>query len=199
MARDFFISGETLVRVKGSTNGALQTASVQDLGLAEEGIVITPRFVRKEIFIDEFGPEIPVELMSLLADVTVSMTLIQFDPVVLDACLSEAMGGPAPEGTNTPGNYAGIFKAAGSMLGRNSEIFENGCHYISLNLLSPVLNYPWRFFTSTLTDDPVSIPLGTKRSAVALKWRCIPYQLAGNDEENDTSASNGIWDHELDT
>mgnify|MGYP001608992929 FL=1 len=91
MARDFIINGETLVKVKGSSSSSISTLS--ELGLAEKEVTISPRFYHSEMRADDFGPNIPPEVMWMLADVQIAMTLVHFDRAVLEACISESMGG----------------------------------------------------------------------------------------------------------
>lgn len=172
MSRDFYINGETLVKVKGM--GALsdpdldpETAKVWELGLADKGIRVSPKFVHKNIHITEFGPDVPVETLWMVSEVTIEMTLINFDSDVLSRCIRESMGGATEEGE---------FGAAGLPMGGGVDSFEVNHHYISLGLTSPVLEEPWRFPYSLLTQDPFEWPLGTKASAVDLVWRAIPYK-----------------------
>lgn len=203
MGRDFIINGETLVLVKGV--GALRSDSpatpvLKELGLAEGGIIISPRFIRQDIHTDDFGSTIPAEVMNLLAEVRISMTLIHTDIEVLEQCIIEAMDGGFIDG-GSEGELAG----AGALMGRGKDLFgvdpddrSNDCHYISLNLTSPVLNRPWRFPTAYLADDPVEIPLSATASAYQVTWRAIPYKKSSPTTEA-TSIGLSLWDHTLDT
>lgn len=179
MARDFHINGETLVRVRGGahlTSGlvgnAYAIATVAELGLTSEAIQITPRFFHKDINVDDFGPNIPPEVMYNLADVTIRMTLVHYDKWILTTCVAESMGGAS---TIQRSGGEGIVRAAGSLMGNNQTHFASGWHYISLNLASPVEEFPWRFPSCYLSEPPINIPLSTEKSAVALTWRAIPY------------------------
>lgn len=135
------------------------------------------------------------------------MTLIHFDLDVLDRCIAESMAG----GT------AGTFEPAGTPLGGGNEAFTTGCHYIGLNILSPVLNYPWRFLHTHLGETPFETPMGVRASEVDLLWRAIPYvpivELTTTPAPTGTATttpapgwqfqelkSSGVvlWDHELD-
>lgn len=187
MSRDFQINGETVVRTKFGAHlpssisnysppGATSPSSnLSELGLASEGIRITPRFVHKDINVDDFGPEIPAEVMWLLADVNIRMTLIHYDVSILDFCLSESMGGTFLGGAPGLFDFAGIMQPAGSFLGNYVPYLLSGYHYTSLNLTSPALNFPWHFPAAYLTGPPIELPLGTQASMVELNWRAIPY------------------------
>ena len=122
----------------------------------------------------------------MLADVHIRMSLVHFDKDVLSACISESMAG------GDEGDLAG----AGTPMGGGAGLGADGNHYISVNLLSPVLDNPWRFLACYLSEQPVQYPLGTERSLVALNWRCIPYGLVAAETK---SANTILWDHELDT
>ncbi len=154
-----------------------------DLGLAVDKITVTPRWKHEGIKVDDFGPDIPPELMWNLADCNIRMRLIHYDQAALQICLAESMGGsvfgffapgrPAPAINQGP--IDGLMAGAGSMMGNNLPVLSSGNHYISLNILSPVLNVPWTFPTAYLDAQPVVIPLGTEASIVDLSWRAIPY------------------------
>ena len=201
MVRAFQINGATLVKVKGG--GALASPSLpnearlRELGLAADKIEIVPKWRHEEIHVDDFGPNIPVELQWMLAEVMIRMRLIHFDDTILTACITESMGG----GTE------GVMAPAGRPMGAGKAMFQPGNHYMSLNLLSPVLNKPWRFKSCLLVTEPLSTPLGTEAIAVDCMWRAIPYALAGAGYNLAAGAgvpgelvSSGtvLWDHTLD-
>ncbi len=189
MVRDFVVNGETLVQVKGGQHlSGNQIAIVSELGLASEGIRISPHYFHTPINADDFGPNVSPEMQWQLAYVDIDMTLIHTDAYVLDVCMAESMGGTIPisgavvssgafSGTLIDGvmQRAGILNPAGTLLGNGCEILRSGCHYISLNLTSPVLDYPWRFRHSYINGQPLEIPLGTSVSLYRVNWRCIPY------------------------
>lgn len=205
MDRDFVINGETLVRVKGgmhtSTFQSGNISTITELGLTTDQIRVIPRFIHKDIRVDDFGPEIPAEVMQYLADVIIKTNLIHYDPIILDTCLAESQ-------TWATGTFAGTLAPAGSVLGNNLPLFSSGCHYISLNLSSPVLGLPWRFPTSYLTGPPVEIPMGTDATIVKCNWRAIPYTTSlpsvispGTGVIFDGSANSSgrvLWDHKVD-
>lgn len=173
MTRAFQINGETLVRVRGGAHmSGVAIGTVSELGLASESIQVIPRFVHKDIKCDDFGPDIAADMMTQLADVTIRMQLIHYDRDVLDICMDESMGG------GRGGVFirnAGVLPPAGTILGGLKPLFASGNHFISLNLASPQLVYPWRFPAAYLTGQPLEIPLGSKSSIVVAEWRAIPY------------------------
>lgn len=266
--RDILINGESLVTVKG--NGALAASgssspSLWELGLASDPIRITPKFVHEDVHIDDFGPQIPVETIWMLAEANIRMTLMHFDIDILDRCIVESMAGGAFVGAMNPNvgffpssglqgvwNYASGFRPsgatsvapifnsgfivsgivvsgtavsgyigaalpafagalapAGTMMGGGVPFGVPGNHYISLTVRSPMAQFPWRFRTCYLADRPVEIPLGTKRSAIMLNWRCIPYVTYKYTTQPSTGGGSGttvvasellssgviLWDH----
>ena len=199
MARDFHIAGEAMVSVKqGSPAGAIATLS--QLGLAVGGIRISPTFHHLDIHTDDWGGGVPAEVMWMLCDVHIDMTLIHYDRTLLETCVQESMGGAISDGT-----LIGAGKPMGGL--QSAGLASN--HYIRLNLASPVDGRPWRFLSAYLAHRPLEMPLGTKASEVRLNWRAIPYQALNTAEGLPTSTyANGnelksagvvIWDHTLDT
>lgn len=160
MARDFFINGETMVYCKNSALGGLQ-----QLGLSDNQISVSPSFKFLEIQVNAWGDE-PPEVQFMLASVDISISLVHFDRALLDICISESMGG-APS--------VGQLPRAGARMGNNLPLQTAGNHYIQLSLSSPVGNKPWNFLACYLSENPVEFPLGNERSIVSTKWHCIPF------------------------
>ncbi len=190
MARGLFINGETMVAVKGCSNSNI--AALSQLGLSVDQIQVTPRFNRDDVKANAWG-QAPFETQFMLLDLTVSMTLVQFDYGVLQTCIEESMGGLQAGVTQE-----GQMPRAGTLLGNAAPLQSATNHYISLNLYSPVAGNPWRFYACFLADTPYVFPLGTERSQVVLNWRCIPYS---QDPWNngDGAAGQILYDHILDS
>lgn len=165
MARHYFINGESMVAVKGASNTGI--GSLQNLGLAEGPIQWTPEFSHLDVKIDAWGNTFPNDVQWMLACVNISMTLVHFDPAILDICIAESMAGASAAGT---------LQRAGILMGGNGIArFSPGNHYIGLNITSPVEAKPYCFLHCYLAQSPVVFPLGTERSLVQLNWRCVPY------------------------
>lgn len=180
-----------------------QASTFAELGLAEEKVYIRPDYRHRQLIQNDFGPDIPAELHWMLAAVDIQFTLIHYDKNVLDYCMSESMGGTINLGGVQ--QFAGILQPAGVTLGRGLFPQESGCHYISVNILSPQLAFPWRFRTTYLNIQPVEIPLGTERSAVMCNFRAIPYipletvfSQQGTPQLDAVSSGIVLWDHQLD-
>ncbi len=171
MPTDFYINGEAMVSVKGGEqySGNL-VGNLTQLGLSVGDVTVSPRFVHKSLYCDDFL-DVPADEQWRLADATIQMTLVFFNSDVLDICIKEAMAGGAGS------TVAGRLGPAGTMMGGQRAIFASGNHFISLNIASPQASQPWRFPASHLAEQPVIWPLGTKRSLVQLNWKAIPYQV----------------------
>lgn len=223
MPRDYYINGETLVRVRFGDQVPSSISNIDclggnctnlsELGLTSESIQITPNYYHRDIHIDDFGREVPAEVMAMLSDCNIQMTLIHYDPDILDVCLSESLGGSAlGYAVRTDGTLA----PAGSMLGGYKGFLTSGYHFISLNLV-PGTNFvgganealDWRFPAAYLTGPPMRLPLGTKKSLTVLNWRAIPYprpqfsitiRPGGSTVTQKELVSSGVilWDHDLD-
>lgn len=189
MARDFFINGESLVLVKGRQDQSV-LASLQQLGLSDDRIRVSFQTKHRDLTVDAWG-EAPPDVQWKNTTGTVSMTLIHFDPTVLEACLLESFAG----------NGTGLGRA-GQRMGNNQPRFgpggAGGNHYIGLNIVSPVAAVPWRFYFAYLAEQPLEWPLGTEKSIVQLNWRIIPYTQ--DPYGNGLGSSNTpFYDHTLDT
>lgn len=196
MTRGFVTYGEAMVYVRGPEGSIIE--EITELGLCSESIRITPRYNHLDILTDDFGPSVPVEVLSNMADAKVSMTLVHFDWNIVDYCMYLAMGGTGP--VNDEQDYDGSLSQAGSPLGFGKPMYDPSNHYVSLYLrsatetLSPPTNVPYRFICSYLDGQPLEIPLGTERSLLQLSWRVIPYRPFTGDE---ISSEGGLklWDH----
>ena len=187
MARDFFINGESMVAVKGNVNTSF--SSLTNFGLSLGPIRVSLDFRFREINIDAFGGEIPVDVQYMLSGATVHMDLINIDRDLLDAVLRESMGG-----VSTIGQVG----RAGTRLGGGNARFAAGWHYVGLNILSPIGNKPWRFYAAYLMGTPLEITLGTEKSSHSMAFRCIPY--ATDPWGGGTGAANvPLWDYTLDS
>jgi len=189
MSRNYQISGESMVYVKGDPNSGI--ASLSELGLPYDAIQVTVNPLHKDVKLDAWGGETgpPNDIQVMLADVTLVINLIHYDPNILDACMRESMGGTATIGTVT---------RAGRLLGGGVARLTVGNHFIGLNIAAPQSGKPYRFYTAYLTTNPVMIPLGTEKSIVKTSWRAIPYST---DPWGSGSGASGaiIWDNVLDT
>ena len=190
MARDYYINGEVLVRVKGKVGSSI--ATIQQLGLTDrDGIVqITPQYIHEDIPVDAWG-DAPPEIQFFLGTMNVSMTLVHFDQAILEECLRLSQAGPTTAGT---------LPRAGTRMGGGASRFAAGNNYIGLNLTAPANAQPWRFFFSYLTGPPVVWPLGTRRSHVRLNWRVIPYTTDPYQDGSFAASTNVVlWDRNADT
>lgn len=186
MALVIFENGPTLVQVKGHAGTAISALS--DLGTSEDQVTWSPRFFHDDVIVGgTYGPNVPADLQFMLADAIITMNLVYFDIAILEACIREANAGSSAVGT---------MPRAGTLMGGQIARFTSGNHFIGLNFTSPVEAKPMRFLASYLTGQPLSFPIGPKRSVVQLQWRAIPYP-----EGNIFSGSAGIklWDNTLDT
>ena len=181
--RDFQINGESLVRVKfgahwtsglATLSGVPQPSNpgVYELGLALDAVRIIPKYVHSDIFVDDYGPEVPAEVLANIAECQIRMNLVNYNKNVLDVCLSESLGG-RPIGIS--GAYMGMMAGAGIPLGNGRPLGASGCHYISLNILSEQLDFPWRFRASYMPVRPLELPLWPQYSKAAVEFRAIPY------------------------
>ncbi len=184
MPRDFFINGETLVKVKLGDQVIGQVPSIGsggsnvalELGLTSQPLRISPSFHKKDLRTDDFGPDAAPDVQHTLAHVTINMTLVHYDPDVLSLCVQEglAVGGEGAVGANPL--LDGVLAGAGTPMGKGLPMFASGNNLISLNILSEQGGNPWHFLSCFLDDSPFVLPLGAEHSQVVLTWKAIPYQ-----------------------
>ena len=199
MGRNLVINGEAMTWVKfgkhiGITNSVPGVSGSQvlfELGLASEEIRVTPKYNHMDLPADDYGRETSPETLWMGAECNVQMTLVHYDPYVLDAIMNESMGG------FELGEDPGVLAPIGRPMGANVPMYSSGNHYMSLNILSPVQDMPYRFRTGYLTGPPVEIPLGTSRTLAKLNWRFIPYARPNASGEVYSSGV-VLWDRELD-
>ncbi len=188
MPRDFVINGPALVRVKSNSGSAIPVAT--DLGLSPDPIQFSVNYRHTDLSVDAYGGQngIPPDVQWMGGDITLPMTLVHFDPVVLAECMRLSMCGSAGDG---------IMREAGRRMGNNTARFGVGNNYISVSITSPDLGYPWRFLTCYLNGTPMMFPVGVERTGVILSWRAIPYAI---DPYGGGTGSEGVvlYDHNLD-
>lgn len=174
MARDWYINGEALVKVSNAALGG-----VQELGLTDSPIHISPTFHHLDMRVDAMGGQAPPETQFMLMEARITMSLIHFDYGVLNSCIQSSMAGAPAVGT---------MPRAGSLMGNSVALGASGNNLITLGITTPVGPAPWKFYACYLTDFPW--PLGTEKSVVQLTWRAIPYTV-------DPVTADGIvvWDH----
>lgn len=210
MARDFYINGPSMVKVKVGAHIPLSGSFIDgrfvELGLTTDSIQIAPVFRHRDVYADDFGPTTPAEVMSELAEVRIGMNLVHYDSEVLNVCVSESLGATM----FSPGPVAdydfGALPPAGSLLGNYCQPLESGCRFVSLNIIpgdgSDALG--WRFPTSYLHEQPWVLPVGVKASYAELSWRAVPYRvpalLNGSPNYSGEIVSSGatLWSHTLD-
>jgi hypothetical protein len=194
------------------------TGNLYDLGLAVKEVRVTQSFLHEDLNTDDYG-KIPVDVLWRGSTCNVNMTLIHYEPTVLDVCMSESMGGVNAVNLGQNLDPAGLMQPFGTPLGAFLGPAASGNHFISLNILSPVMLWPYRFPFSYLSETPAVTPLGVGVQLVELNWRAIPYQVPlGEPEEQQISddeigfaqpavlwsgeiISSGavLWDHVTDT
>ncbi len=197
MTRSFIVPGETLIAVRGGAHmSGGPIGDVSELGLAVEEVRVIPQFSLKDIRVDDFGPDVPAEVMWMLASVRIQATLIHFDSEVLDTMLDETMGGP---GFNVVAQDLiirrnRILAPGGLLLGGRKPMYASGNHFFSVTLNNTFYGSgnPWRFRKCHLMETPVIFPVGTNAQACEINIRAIPYwspvtvSVAGSGEGQST-------------
>src|SRR4051812_41229379 len=111
-----------MVSVRGGAHLSGVMSRPTQLGLAEKGILVRPNWWHRDLHYDDFGLNIPPEVMWMLADVSIRMRLIHYDQIILDTCMIEAAAGGAFSVTS----FAGLLNPMGSLMGNNLPLFASG-------------------------------------------------------------------------
>lgn len=192
MPRSFVVTGETMLSVKGGQHySGLPIALVSQLGLSLGNVTYTPTFKTRDMIVDDFGPNVPAAVQTMMSEIIVSTTLVNYDEDVLNILMDEAMGGGGWAFTQ---GAAGSFTGQGKPLDGGRNIFMSGNHMISLNILNMStltavnngVNVTGVATTSGTINtirvrnayllNQVQFPLGNKVQAVNVQFRGLPYQ-----------------------
>lgn len=173
MARDYFINGESLVKVSNQAIGG-----VQELGLTDSPIQLSFQPHHMDIRVDAMGGQVPPDIQFMSMEARISMSLIHFDLSVLNACIS----------ASNAGGGLGTMPRAGSLMGGGVALGAAGNNYITVGITSPVAANPFKFYACYLTDYPW--PLGTEKSVVHITWRAIAYAV-----DPQTALGVVVWDN----
>lgn len=164
-----------------------------ELGLSTEPIRIIPKLRHLDIRTDDFGTDVPAEVLSNCLEAYVMMQLVHFDRDILEICVAEANGGMGfrnPDGT--PAISMGVCGSAGTPMGGGKPLGDPANHYTML-FLECLEGQPWRFPSCYIMGDPFEIPVGTAATIVQLAWRAIPYKpLIGGASNPDRGQINSI-------
>lgn len=204
MARSYTIYGEHIVKIySGSTNFTFTETSGQivELGLTDNITRIQPIFHHQDIHVDDFGNKAPAEVMSMMAECRIEMTLVHYDPTVLSCCLWDAKGF---NGIGTDLGFEalneGACGAAGTLMGGGRDVGHEDNRYSELFLIFPKTDevtmsqrQPYVFHACYLDSRPLEIPISTERSLVKLSWRAIPYDTFASGSNEIRSSGSIIW------
>lgn len=140
--RDFEVIGETLVKVRcgahlsgvwhsGQTIGddlggrGKTLHLVNELGLTDGPIKISLIGHHEDMRADSFGPKAAPDVMYNYGEAKIDMTLIHYNPSLLELCYNESMGGMQTNLGLTP---------PGTPLGKGNLLYASGCNYLGLTL-----------------------------------------------------------------
>jgi hypothetical protein len=101
-------------------------------------------------------------------EVSLRMTLVHYDPIVVGACIAHAVGA-APE--------LGLIGEAGTLGAAGTPLLAKG-HALRVNLICGN-DSPWRFYKCYLDGNPFEAPLGVERTLLQINWRCLPVAQSG--------------------
>lgn len=196
MARGFQIFGEFIVEVSGNL-----FLDKEQLGLTVEPARVVPRYNHREVVTDDFGPDVPVEILFNMADAIIYLSLVHYDSDVLDKCMRAAMGGGGADSGNSDGDGAmdGFMGPAGRPLGF-ARALGTAANFFTTVYLTPADDAtirPYRFKACYLNSHPFELPYGTARSIAKIAWKCIPYQQLTTSEIASTDGV-ALWDRTSD-
>lgn len=187
MTRRYVIHGPCIVKVKGSLTSTIPV--ITELGLCSDAIHITERLYHQDIYIDDFGPNVPAAVLTMGSDCLIRMNLVHYDPVLLSECI--ALANARIDGV--PGKWGKV----------GTPIFSarRGLG-LRLNII-PIRERPYRFFSVHLDGNPLEIPISTERSITSINWRALPNKAAdhieGRGNVGEIRSENAeVYDHGID-
>lgn len=163
MARQIYVNGEAMVYVKGMAGSLI--ANLSELGLSDSQITMQFRPIFDDVIVNAHG-RVGTDIQVFLEDCAITMSLVNFDPVILNECYRLSKGGP---------NAAGNVARAGTLLGNGLARFAAGNKFIGLNIASPVGSIPYCFYFAYMTGPAFVYPVGNERTICTINWRAIPY------------------------
>lgn len=231
VGRDFHVAGPALVRLgfgahmrdsllsfgSGDNNGPGNEVGVTadgmivwELGLTLEDIRIHIRSHHQPIFVDDWGVEVPADLVTQLTEAYIFLNLIHYDPQVVQMAIAESQGGP-PSNTITS---AGVMAGTGVLMTGGKRSGASGNHFVELQILPQFeevtvgkdgsvegfgdrLSRIYRFPCAYLMDR-TEIPIGATKLSVMTSWLARP-GLRTSDTVNQELTSTGavLYDHSL--
>lgn len=164
MTRQYVVYGESMIYVKGRSTSGIGVYK-REIGLTDSPIRITIKINHKAVHPDDFGPDVPANFHTNLAEVIVRMTLVHYDDYILRTCIRESMV--------SAGIIDGVCPPGGTPIGNGGALFSSTNYFISLNIL-PLNGLHWRFPACVLSPS-LEYPIGTSLTSPELVWRGIPY------------------------
>jgi hypothetical protein len=183
---------------------------VYELGLSLEDIRINIRTHHQAVYVDDFGVEVPADLVTQLAEAFIFVNLIHYDPQVVQMAISESQGGPPSNSIDS----AGVMAGAGVLMTGGKRSGVSGNHFMELQILPQFeettinkdgevegsgdrLSRIYRF-PCTFLMDRVEIPIGATKISVMTSWLARP-GLRTSDTVNQELTSTGavLYDHRV--
>ncbi len=210
MSRQYQIFGEAMVYLRFGSHVPFALGvdssdpNIWELGLTSEAITITPNFNYKGINIDSYGPNVPADVLSQIADALVEFSLVHWDDEPMKYWEREGLAGGSA-GFNDP-LFVGTMNYAGVPLGAGLPLYASGNHYVGLGLANPTKHTAFRFPATYLNGPPVKFSIGTARSIIECKAQSLPYAPLHQESHSLNAISdtfsipifgNILWDNNL--
>jgi hypothetical protein len=175
------------VWVKGGAHySGMAVGQVAELGLCHESARIEFNFRHDDVRTEDYGQEVPADLRYQMATARLSLTLLHYDPIVLEVLQQEALGGrtlrpPGPAGAPDWIGFAGGFGRPGTLMGGRKAMYASGNRFVAVSIVPAgradpeQQDTPYRFRKCVLSEMPLRLSLGAECSLAQLTFRCLPY------------------------
>jgi hypothetical protein len=182
MGRAYQVFGEAMVLVRfaygvpypDGTDPEFTGPNVWQLGLTEDPITITPSFYYTDINIDSFGPHVPADVLSQIADVTIEFNLVHYDPQGIALYQREGLAGGSAGFMDM--DTQGTMNFAGVPLGKGLPLYSQNNRFVGLEFQNlSIGSSPLTFPATYLMEPPVKYKIGPMRTIFECKARAIPY------------------------
>lgn len=183
MTRSIVVPGETMVYLRfgehlsGQFGATEEKFNYVELGLAADGVRLTPSHYYDDIKVDDFGRHACVDVQHGLASVSIDLSLMHYDREVLWAAQDESLGGAGTRVVNGAAESTpGAVPPAGKLQAGRRPIYWSGNHFFSVLLGQTSQTFATRYIACQLTNpSPGVTRLAANAEPVNLSFRAIPY------------------------
>jgi hypothetical protein len=129
--RQLVVAGPTMVYLKGGAHYSGQPVGIcAEMGLCQEEVRVEINFLKDDVRSEDFGQQAPADVRFQMATARITMTLLHYDPFVVETAIQESLGGrPFPWGGDFIADQhhgAGKLGMPGALMGGRKAMYASG-------------------------------------------------------------------------